>query len=107
MNSPATAERGANYLDGARNRREVQTAAQLAEFLECHVKKLADFAARIADRRFARLRVGMRAGQRDRFAIQVEDLLTHFESGWKRAKPGNADRSGRVRKASDLFPREP
>ncbi len=48
----------------------------------------------------------MRTRQRERFAVQVENFLAHFKSGRKRAKPGDADRSGRVRQPSDLFPSE-
>ena len=106
MNPPAASECGANYLDGARDRREVQTAAQLAEFLERHVEKLADFTARIADRGLPWFRVSMRTRERNRFAVQVENLFTHIESGRKRAEPGDADRSGRVGKPADFFPRE-
>jgi len=106
VNPAAASERGANYLDRARYGRDVQTAAKRAEFLKGYIKEFADLAAGVADRGFARFRVGMRTGQSKRFAIQLKNFLAHFESGRKRAEPDDADRSRRVRQSSDLFPSE-
>src|ERR1035437_8825794 len=57
VGASAAAERGANYLEGARNGGDVQSAAKRSKLGEREVEKFVDFAARGADGRFARLAI--------------------------------------------------
>ena len=106
VDAAAAAERGADYLDGARDGGDVQAAAQRGELGEREVEELFDFAGRVADGGLARLGVEARRRQRDRLGIEVENFLAHFEARRKRAEARDCDRAGGVGEPSDLFPRQ-
>src|ERR1700675_1825963 len=63
VDAAAAAERGADYLDGARDGGDVQAAAQRGELTEGEVEKLFHFAGRVADGGLARLGVEARRRQ--------------------------------------------
>ena len=109
VDAAAAAERGANYLDGARDGGDVQSAAKYAEFGKREIEKFSDFAfaGRVADSRFARLAVEARRRQRDRLAIKVENFLAHVESSRERAETRDRDRSGGIGEPPDFVPRHP
>src|ERR1039457_934439 len=109
VDAAAAAERGANYLDGARDGGDVQSAAHRGKFRQREVEKFSDFAfaGRVADSRFARLAIEAGSGQGDRLAIQVENFFAHVESSRKRTKARDRDRSGGIGEPPDPVPRHP
>ena len=106
VDAAAAAERGADYLDGARDGGDVQAAAQCGEFGQCEVEEIFDFDGRVADSGLARLGVEARRRQRQRLGIEIENFLAHIEARRKRAEARHRDRAGRIGEPSDLFPRQ-